>query len=356
MYLKYKHLPEFNRICIKASRDRAYQQHMDCLKRMHPCVDTTEPPIPQTVGRNYKRYENEQVRNEVITRDNRRLLGKMNDIQRQEHYPRAVPQRPYTLMGQAQKDEMWRITHENHKLLTAVQERRPILNRNDWLHHKLDHTYQITKMSEYLTTVPMGEIIREEQVRTSHGSRPGTTDDAPPPQEEAGEQEAEGGRESSAPETLPDVIGDTAGSKPLSTGGDSGSTGGDSAGKAPSKSPSRASVSGSGSAASNGKTPQKVTGKTGDSGSGSGTGAKPKDGAIPDVIADTVGANPSSGSDPPVRDLIHDGISGNVTKDDPPSDPGALPADPIKAAVTAPKEPSPQLEDIVGGALSPGKK
>lgn len=78
-------------------------------------------------------------------------------------------------MGQAQKDEMWRITHENRKLLTAVQERKPTLNRNDWLMHRLDHQYQITKMSEFKRTVPMGEIIRQEQVRTSQKSRPSTT-------------------------------------------------------------------------------------------------------------------------------------------------------------------------------------
>jgi hypothetical protein len=72
-------------------------------------------------------------------------------------------------MGSAQKDEMSRITHENRKLLTAVQERRPILNRNDWLAHRLDQ-YQITKMSEYKQTVPIGDILRHDQVRTSHGT------------------------------------------------------------------------------------------------------------------------------------------------------------------------------------------
>jgi hypothetical protein len=148
---------------------------MDTLKRMRTCVDTTQPDIPQTIGRNYKRFENELQRNETVTRDNRRLLGKMNDIQRQEHYPRAIPQRPYTLMGQTQKDEMWRITHENKKLLRAVQEKRPNLNRNDWLHHELDHEYQIAKMSEYMSTVPMGEIIRQESIRSSRRSRPATT-------------------------------------------------------------------------------------------------------------------------------------------------------------------------------------
>lgn len=167
MYRYYKALPEFNRVCIKASRDRAYQQHMDALKRMRPSVDTRQPDIPQTIGRNYKRYENEQQRNMVITRDNKRLVNKMDTIMKEEHYPRAVPQRPFTLQGQAQKDEMWRITHENHKLLTAVQEKKPTLNRNDWLLHKIDHEYQVNKMSELKPTLPMSEVLRREKLNTS---------------------------------------------------------------------------------------------------------------------------------------------------------------------------------------------
>jgi hypothetical protein len=184
---------------------------------MKTCVDTTQPVIPQTIGRNYKRYENEQQRNETIIRDNRRLLGKMGDIQRQEHYPRAIPQRPYTLMGQAQKDEMRRITHENRKILTAVQERRPILNRNDWLHHRLDHEYQITKMAEYKTTVPMGEIIRQEGLKSRPSTADGSVTSKYPPSPRPPDQED--GRYDEAPpveeedtevvdEPMPDVIGD----------------------------------------------------------------------------------------------------------------------------------------------------
>jgi len=179
MYLKYRALPEFNRVCIKASRDRAYQQHMDALRRMRPVVDTRKPVTPQTVGRNYKRYEIEQQRNVTIERDNRRLLGKINDVQRDEHYPRAIPQRPFTLMGQTQKDEMTRVTRENRKILNAVQDRRPGLNRNDWLMHRLDHEYQITKMSQFRKTVPMGEIVRQERARTARGSLDGGSQSRP---------------------------------------------------------------------------------------------------------------------------------------------------------------------------------
>jgi hypothetical protein len=76
--------------------------------------------------------------------------------------PTKVRQRPFTLLGQAQKDYMTRITYENRKLLNAVQERGPTLNRNDWLKHRLDHEYQLAKMSEYKKTIPMTEILRHE--------------------------------------------------------------------------------------------------------------------------------------------------------------------------------------------------
>jgi hypothetical protein len=181
MYYQYKNLPEFNRVCVKATRDRAYQLHMDALKNIRPSVDTRAPVIPQTIGRNYKRYENESERNRAITIENRRLLSRMNDIQREEHYPRSGQQRPYTLMGRWQKEQMMRITHENRKLLSAVQERKPTIDRNDWRAHRLDHEYQITKMSEFKRTIPMDEIIRQEALRsatatghrTEQGSRTG---------------------------------------------------------------------------------------------------------------------------------------------------------------------------------------
>lgn len=171
MYRQYKYLPEVNRPCCRATRSREYQAHIDALHRIQThkgAIDTSHPNTPQTIGRNYKRYEHEKQRNLQIRKDNMRLIGKMDKISREEHYPRAPPQRPYTLQGSRQKDEMRKITHENHKLLNAVQDRKPILNRNDWLMHRLDHQYQLNKMSEYKQTVPMSEIMKQE-LRTSQG-------------------------------------------------------------------------------------------------------------------------------------------------------------------------------------------
>jgi hypothetical protein len=148
-------------------------------------------------------------RNTTITRDNHRLLDKMSEIQRQQHYQRAIPRRPDTLMVQTRKDEMWRITHGTRKLLTAVQERRSVLNYNNWQRPKLDHICQITKMSEYNTTVPMGEIIiRDKLVRTSQGSRPVTTPEAQRPSDQTGAQNQE---EAGVPHVIGDPVRDGSG-------------------------------------------------------------------------------------------------------------------------------------------------
>ena len=169
----YRAIPEVNRICCQAARDRAYQQHIQALRNMKSSVDTRKPKTPQTIGRNYKKYENDKIRCTTILRDNTRLENKMREIQKQEHFPRTIPQRPFTLQGQYQKDEMNRIDKENAKLLKAIETRKPVLNRTEWTRHRLDHTYQITKMSEFKKTVPMSDIVRQEYRMSM--SRPATT-------------------------------------------------------------------------------------------------------------------------------------------------------------------------------------
>ena len=52
----------------------------------------------------------------------------------------------------------------------AVHDAKPILNRNDWYLHQIDHIYQTSKMSEFKKTVPISEIRKQELK-----SRPSTT-------------------------------------------------------------------------------------------------------------------------------------------------------------------------------------
>lgn len=166
----HRSIPEFNRICVKKSRDRAYQQHIDALKKIKSCIDNKKPKTPQTIGRNCKRYEMEQQKCMKLQRDNNILDYKIRKIQREEYFQRTAPQRPFTLHGQHQKEEMLRINYENGKLLKAIETRRPTLSRDEWRRHRLDHTYQVVKNSEFQKTVPMSDILRQE----FRGGRPQT--------------------------------------------------------------------------------------------------------------------------------------------------------------------------------------
>ena len=69
----------------------------------------------------------------------------------EEDYPSFPSQRPYSLHGKRQKEEVRRITYENRKILRAVQDRQPEFNRNVWLANKIDSfVYNLNKSSNIL--------------------------------------------------------------------------------------------------------------------------------------------------------------------------------------------------------------
>lgn len=158
----YKSLPEFNKICVKANRDRAYSRHLEALRKIRPSIDVEAPLIPNRIGRDKKKYELEKQRAESISKQNNLMYSNISETLKEEHYPKNQPKRPFTLQGSYQKEQMTKITSENHKILKAVQTKKPNLNRNDWLLHRLDHQYQVQKMSEHQRTVPMSEILKKE--------------------------------------------------------------------------------------------------------------------------------------------------------------------------------------------------
>ena len=169
----YRAPPEVNRICCRAQRDRAYKQHLNALRNIRPSIDTRAPVVPQTIGKNLKRYEIEKQRNLAIQNQNVRLVHRLDRILREEHYAAQPPQRPFTLQGRWQKERYKRITEENEKIIRAVQNSRPILNRNDWYVHQIDHEYQHHKNAEYKPTLPMSDIIKmkEEEIQSARRQR-----------------------------------------------------------------------------------------------------------------------------------------------------------------------------------------
>lgn len=163
----YRAPPEVSRICIRKARDRAYQKHLDALKNVKSTLDTKQPRMPNSIGKNFKRYEIEKQRNLAIQNQNVRLVHRLDKILREEHFASQPPGRPHTLQGRYQKEQMLRITEENAKIVKAIQQSRPLLNRNDWYMHRIDHEYQHHKNAEYKQTLPMSEIIHIDEMEQS---------------------------------------------------------------------------------------------------------------------------------------------------------------------------------------------
>ena len=161
----HRSIPEFNRICVKAARERAYAQHVEALKKIKPSVNNKHPLDGIPVSLNKKKKNPEKPQGE----EGKVISDKMG-VKKREIKQEKLAQRPYTLRGQAQKDEMLRINYENSKILKAVQHKKPTLSRNDWLEHRIEHDYQVTKISEFKKTVPKSNIIRSEFDQTKKSS------------------------------------------------------------------------------------------------------------------------------------------------------------------------------------------
>ena len=100
MYRQYKYLPEVNRPCCRATRSREYQAHIDALHRIQThrgAIDTSHPNTPQTIGRNYKRYEHEKQRNLQMNKNRKTVIKKPLPVQDEEE--------DYELYLEKEKDE-----------------------------------------------------------------------------------------------------------------------------------------------------------------------------------------------------------------------------------------------------------
>ena len=159
----HRAIPEFNRICVKASRERAFAQHIEALKS----IQHSKKP---KVGLNPETYvvtkdKASTKKREGFVEEKKAVNGVRSSIPKKE--PKSIlASRPYTLRGQAQRDELARINYENAKILHAVQTSKPTLSRNEWLEHRLEHKYQVTKISEFTKTVPKTDIIKDELDKT----------------------------------------------------------------------------------------------------------------------------------------------------------------------------------------------
>ena len=179
MYRYYRYMPEGNRPCCKLDRDRAYKLHLDKLRRTRASLDMSTPDIPPAMGQNRKRYVIQKARMEEIQKDNLALYGNLGKIRDRDPVYKNTGQVMYTLQGKWQKEQAYKINQENQRVVRAIQERKPTINRYDMFAHQCDHEYQYQRKSLYKPTIPMGQVI-QQKLHSEH-QEPEEQPPAPPP-------------------------------------------------------------------------------------------------------------------------------------------------------------------------------
>lgn len=145
----YMSIPEFNRSCIKAERDRAYRVHLETLQSMRPSEKTT--------------YSHSLI---FSKQQKKSPSTKSRDISKSNYSPRASsrssqssPQKSYNLQRKIRREDQRRIQYENEKLVKTISSLPNQYDKKNWFSNKVDSDYQVAKNSVYLETVPMSVII-----------------------------------------------------------------------------------------------------------------------------------------------------------------------------------------------------
>lgn len=145
-----------NKACAERVRQRERELMKQRMKNMKPTIDTRPPESMQLdhVRNNLKREQMLEERYHAIDRDNRILLQKMSDIMKNRSFksePR--PSGGVSLVRDARKQELTRITQENGLLLRRLQQAQPVYNHVEWeesyrrscMYHKGEFTPAVTR-------------------------------------------------------------------------------------------------------------------------------------------------------------------------------------------------------------------
>eukprot|EP00930_Biecheleria_cincta_P069141 TRINITY_DN56919_c0_g1_i1.p1 TRINITY_DN56919_c0_g1~~TRINITY_DN56919_c0_g1_i1.p1 ORF type:complete len:323 (-),score=51.35 TRINITY_DN56919_c0_g1_i1:183-1088(-) len=126
-----------NKACTARVRKRELDAHRNRIRSMKPQIDNS---TPETHGldhlrNNLKREQLLEERYHEIDRDNRILLQKMSDVMKKPSVKSGGGGHrggPTSLTRDARKQELSRITKENHSILKRIQQASPVYSVVDW--------------------------------------------------------------------------------------------------------------------------------------------------------------------------------------------------------------------------------
>ena len=119
--------------CTDRVNERNYNAHRTRLASMKPSIDIKPPKMYPHLYQKLKKAQLEEERCATIERDNRTLVKRMTEIM---HRPGIDSKRPAGVVSSLnhvrRKQELERVTRENHALLKRIQERQPTYNHLQW--------------------------------------------------------------------------------------------------------------------------------------------------------------------------------------------------------------------------------
>jgi hypothetical protein len=125
--------PVASQICSDRVATRNYNQHRQKLASMRSAVDNRPPPMYPHLYQKLKKAQLEEERCADIERDNRTLVKRMTDIMQRGGIDNSAPAYQVTSLNKVKRrQDLTRITDQNHSLLKRIQEQQPTYNHLQW--------------------------------------------------------------------------------------------------------------------------------------------------------------------------------------------------------------------------------
>eukprot|EP01062_Namystynia_karyoxenos_P001415 TRINITY_DN1048_c0_g1_i1.p2 TRINITY_DN1048_c0_g1~~TRINITY_DN1048_c0_g1_i1.p2 ORF type:complete len:206 (+),score=76.46 TRINITY_DN1048_c0_g1_i1:87-704(+) len=128
----FREQPQASKVCSKRFQERCYAIHRQKLSTSRSAVDNRTPQMYPHLYQKLKKAQMEEERCSVIERDNRTLVKRMTEIMQRPGIDTHNRVTHCSLNREARRRELLRITQENQKLLSRIQQRQPTYNHLQW--------------------------------------------------------------------------------------------------------------------------------------------------------------------------------------------------------------------------------
>jgi hypothetical protein len=118
--------------CTDKVNSRNYETHRSRLSTIKSSIDMEAPKMYPHLYQKLKKAQTEEERCATIERDNRTLVKRMTSITHRDSGNENPHGMVSSLNTVRRKQELERITRENHSLLKRIQERQPTYNHLQW--------------------------------------------------------------------------------------------------------------------------------------------------------------------------------------------------------------------------------